>query len=116
MARMSSAASWAYTATATFWPRLGRDAWSGVETFGSPVQIACDYSAKAERVTDAKGVEFVARALIYTERSDIKQGDRILIGSSIVSTPIAAGAMEVRAVDRFGDTLERKADDFRVAC
>ncbi len=113
---MSSAASWSYTAVATLWPRLGRDEWGGVETFGPPATIRCDYSAKAERVTDAKGVEFVARALIYTERSDIKQGDRILIGVSTSPTPIVVGAMEVRAVDRFGDTLERKADDYRVAC
>ena len=112
---MSSAAAWSYTAVATLWPRLGRDDWSGVESFGPPETVRCDYSAKAERLTDALGVEFVAQAMIYTERADIKRGDRILIGISTSPTPIAVGAMEVRAVDRFADTLERKADDYRVA-
>jgi hypothetical protein len=51
---------------------------------------------------------------VFTERADIKPGDRILIGASTLSSPIAAGADEVRAVQRYGDTFERKADDFVV--
>lgn len=113
---MSAAANWSYTAKATVWPWLGRDDWSGVETFGPPVVIACDYSAKAERRTDALGVEFVTRQLIYTERPDIKQQDRILIGDHAAqSNPIAAGALEVRVVQRYHDTFDRLADDFEVS-
>jgi len=57
---------------------LGRADWGGKETFGTPVAIACDYAANVERRIDASGVEFVTRQLIYTERDDIKQQDRIL--------------------------------------
>lgn len=112
---MSSAASWSYTATATLWPFLGKDDWTHVEQFGPPVQFLCDYSAKAERRTDGKGVEFVTRQLIYTERAGIKQQDRVLIGVSSQASPIAAGALEVRAINRNADTLERLADDYEIA-
>ena len=87
-----------------------------MESFGPPEPVACDYSAKAERRTDGRGVEFVTRQLIYTERADIKQQDRILIGDHVgVLDPIAAGALEVRAVQRYADTFDRLADDFEVA-
>ena len=66
---MSAAAAWSYTATATLWVWLGRDDWTGVETFGPPQAVACDYSAKAERRTDALGVEFVT--LRDTEKAAI---------------------------------------------
>jgi hypothetical protein len=111
---MSSAASWSYTATATHWPRVSLDGWEQTQTFGAPVSFSCDYTAKAERVTDELGVEFVTRQMLYTERATIKRGDRVLIGLSTNPDPIAAGADEVRAVQRFGDTLERKFDDFVV--
>jgi hypothetical protein len=109
---MSSAAAWANTARATLWPLLGRDDWEQVETFGPPVGFDCDYTAKSERRTDAKGVEFVTRQVIYTERADIKQGDRVLIGEVATVDPIAAGALEVRATERFGDTFDRTTDDW----
>lgn len=111
---MSSAAAWSYTATATHWPRLAFDGWEQTQTFGPPATFACDYSAKAERVTDELGVEFITRQTLYTERATIKRGDRVLIGVSTSTDPIGAGADEVRAVQRYGDTLERKADDFKV--
>jgi glutaredoxin len=111
---MSAAANWSYTARATLWPWLGRDDWSGVETFGPPQAIDCDYSAESKRMTDAKGVEFVTRQILYTERADIKQGDRVLIGESAVVSPIDAGALEVRAVKRDADTFDRVADDYQV--
>lgn len=112
---MSSAASWSYTAAATLWPLLGRDDWTGAVTYGPPEVIACDYTAEAARMTDDKGIEFVSRQQIFTERADIKQGDMILIGVSVDLNPITAGAAEVRAVTRWGDTLDRLADDFRVS-
>lgn len=112
---MSAAAAWSYTATATLWVWLGRDDWTGVESWGPPQAVSCDYSAKAERRTDALGVEFVTRQIIYTERADIKQGDRMLIGVSDALDPVAAGALEVRSVTRYADTMDRVADDFEVA-
>lgn len=109
---MSAAASWSYTATATVWPLQGRDDWSGARSFGAPVSFDCDYSAKAERATDAMGVEFVTRQVIYTERTDIKPGDMVLIGEHTGADPVAAGAHEVRGVQRDADTFGRLADDF----
>lgn len=111
---MSAAARWSYTATATFWPLLGRDDWTGVRGFGVPQILACDYSGQARRETDAKGQEFTARLTIYTERSDIRPGDMVAIGSHGGADPIEAGAVEVRAVQRHADTLDRRADDYTV--
>lgn len=64
---------------------------------------------------DARGAEFVARQVIFTERADIKAGDMILIGTSTAADPLAAGAEEVKAVTRHADTFERKADDYQIA-
>ena len=111
---MSAAASWSYTSRATLWPLLTRDDWTGVASYGIPVQIACDYSAEAMRMTDALGQEFVTRQIIHTERADIKRGDMILIGESSVASPVAAGAFEVRAVTRYADTFDQAADDYRI--
>lgn len=111
---MSAAASWSYTSKATVWPLLGRDDWSGVLTFGPPVVIECDYSADSVRMTDGKGVEFTTRQVVYTERDDIKQGDMLLIGESVLTNPLAAGAFEVRLVSRYADTFGQVADDFKV--
>ena len=66
-------------------------------------------------MTDAKGVEFVSRQIFYTERGGIKPGDRIAIGVSVASNPIAAGALEVRSVTRFADTFDGLAEDIKVA-
>lgn len=112
---MSAAANWSYTAKATLWPWLGRDDWTQRETFGPPEVFACDYSAESVRMVDGKGVEFTTRQILYTERADIKQGDRVLIGEISNPDPIAAGALEVRAITRDADTFDRAADDFKVA-
>jgi hypothetical protein len=113
---MSSTASWSYTAKATIWPLSGRDDWDGGQSFAAPVVIDCDYGSNSERLTDAKGDEFVSRLRIFTEYSGAKQGDRIAIGDhEAVTNPLTlADAAEVRLVRRYADTLERKADDFEV--
>ena len=111
---MSAAASWSYTSRATVWPLLGRDDWNHSATYGPPQVFACDYSAEAVRMTDERGQEFTTRQILHTERADIKRGDMVLIGASVVSTPVAAGAFEVRAVTRYADTFDQKADDFKV--
>lgn len=112
---MSAASSWSYTRKATHWARLTRDDWTGVATYAAPKVFACDYSAEAVRMTDAAGVEFTTRQIIYTEKADIKPQDFVLIGESIASTPVAAGAFQVRAVTRYSDTFDRKTDDWKVA-
>jgi len=112
---MSQAAAWSYTHKATHWPMTGRDDWTGVVTFGPPVTFDCDYKAESVRMTDTKGVEFTSRQIIYTEKADIVQGDRVLIGEFTEASPLSAGAFEVRAVTRFADTFDGLADDFQVA-
>lgn len=115
MARMSAAASWSYSAVATLWALQSRAGWSGALQFAAPVAIACDYTSDSKRMTDDAGQEFVSNLVLYTERAGIKQGDRVLIGASTAADPIAAGAVEVRRVMRYGDTLDRQADDYMVA-
>jgi hypothetical protein len=112
---MSAAAAWSYSATATVWPLLGREEWSGELSFGAPQAFACDYAAEAKRMTDDTGVEFVSQQTLWTERADIKRGDRVLIGTSAEANPVAAGASEVRSVKRSADIFERKADDYTIA-
>ena len=112
---MSSLSQWSLTSKATIWPLTGSDDWTGAKTYGLPVVIDCDYSAESKRMTDAKGVEFTTRQIIYTERSDIKQGDFILIGTHTTASPIAAGAFEVRAITRDADTFDNLADDYTIA-
>lgn len=111
---MSAVASWSYTARATVWPLLGRDDWTGVVSFGPPESFDCDYSAESKRMTDALGVEFTSKQIIFTERADIKQGDMVVIGESVASTPQAAGAYEVKLIKRDADTFQREADDFQI--
>lgn len=112
---MSAVANWSYTSKATLWSLLARADWDGTKTFGAPATLACDYSAESVRMTDDRGVEFTSRQILHTERADIKQGDMVLIGTSAVADPVTAGAFEVRAVKRYADTFEQKADDYEVA-
>lgn len=112
---MSSVARWSYTAKATHWPLQTAADWKGARSFGNPVEFACDYQAKAQNMTDSAGREFVSRQQIYTEHVGILAGDRVLIGESTSVDPVEAGAWEVKAVTRWGDTFERVADDYLVA-
>jgi hypothetical protein len=111
---MSSSAAWANTAIATLWPLVNPPDWSGAAAFGSPEPFECDYKGQTKLATNSAGREFVSRMQIYTERADIKEGDRVLIGWTTDPDPVAAGAFEVKAVTRYGDTFERVADDFVV--
>jgi hypothetical protein len=111
---MSSLARWSFTSTATHWPLTGRDAWSGVATFGAPVTFLCDYKAESKQVTDSKGVEFTSSQVIYTEHSGIKPGDRVLIGNHAGFGAVDAGAWEVRAIKRYADTFEGMTEDLEV--
>jgi hypothetical protein len=102
---MSSSARWSYTSKATVWPLVSRDDWGGAPTFGPPSAFACDYSTESKRMVDGTGVEFVSSLSIFTERAGIKQGDRVALGVSAALDPVAAGAVEVRAVTRWADTF-----------
>ncbi len=113
---MSAAANWSYTARATHWARATRDGWSGRVTFAAPAAVLCDYKSEARRMTDATGVEFTTRHLVYTEASTIKRGDYLLIGTSTATDPTTVqGAEEVKSVTRYADTFDRTSDDYLVA-
>lgn len=113
---MSRAAKWSHLSKATIWPLSGRNDWDGGQTFGAPALIDCDYRSSDERLTDAKGVEFMSRLRIFTEYQSAKQGDYIAIGDhAATANPIGiADVAEVRLVRRFSDTFDRLADDFEI--
>lgn len=111
---MSSAAAWANTAVATHWPLISAPEWDGASQFGPPMPFACDYKGANKLATNSSGREFVSRLQIYTERADIKEGDRVIIGWTTEPDPAKAGAFEVKAVTRYGDTFERLTDDYVV--
>lgn len=112
---MSAAAAWANSHTATLWPLTAAADWKGAPAYGSPVTFPCDYKAEARMMTNARGQQFMSRLQLYTERDDIKVGDRVLVGVSTDPDPAAAGAAEVQAVTRYADTLDGLADDYMVA-
>lgn len=111
-----TASSWSYLQTATLWSLTGRDDWSGAPTYAAPVWFLCDYAAESRRMVNTMGVEFTSRMLVYTSLPDVAQGDMVLIGASALADPVAAGATEVRAVNRWADTFNAEgAEDFRIA-
>jgi hypothetical protein len=111
---MSAVANWSYTAKATHWALIARNGRSGASTFAAPVVFACDYDTEARTVRNARGLEFVTRMTYYTERSTVRQGDRVALGVSTETDPIRAGAEEVQHVQRHADTFDRAADDYVV--
>lgn len=110
---MSSLARWSLTSKATHWPVLSVDGWSRLPVYGSPVVFDCDYMAVAKRVTDSKGVEFTSSQVIHCERTEIKPGDMVAIGTH-TGTPEAAQAWLVKAVKVYADTFEGVAEDVEV--
>lgn len=51
---------------------------------------------------------------MWTEFTEAKKGDYLLIGVSTMVDPIAAGADEVVQVIRYADTFERLAEDIAI--
>ena len=110
---MSAAASWANTAKATWWALLSRNPGTRAPTYAAPVLIDCDYGSTADLMRDEAGDPFAANLVFHTEVAGIKHGDMLKIGESTEADPVAAGAREVRAIARFADTFDRKADDYK---
>ncbi|MCH9329826.1 hypothetical protein MMP96_09860 [Enterobacter hormaechei] len=110
---MSSLASWSYTAKATIWRRSGEDEY-GDASFAPPEVIMCDYGSTATARLGDIGVELNIKNTFWSEYSEAKKGDYILIGESAEVDPIAAGADEVMQVIRYADTFERVADDYAI--
>jgi hypothetical protein len=60
------------------------------------------------------GTEIAVKNTFWSECSEAKRGDYILIGASTDADPINAGADEVMMVIRYADTFERIADDYAI--
>lgn len=116
---MSSIANWSYTAPCTLWRSLGA-AENGDALWSAPEIIMCDYQGgiSAGPTTSAGigglGIEIVVKNTFWTEFSEAKKGDYILIGHSDIADPTEAGADEVMQVIRYADTFERTADDYAI--
>ena len=109
---MSEVANWSYTAKATIWRSAGKNYKTGVATFHEPEVIYCDYGGSQNRNKWELGREFAIKDILYTEYPHASIGDYILIGESAELDPIAAGANEIIAIQRFADTFNRDKDDY----
>lgn len=122
---MSSIARFSYTAPITLWRVTGIDDWNGQKTYSAPVHIYGDYSVKSEKRVSRTGNEFTSMQNVYTEMSVANgsydpvsppaEGDFILVNAhSAETSPTAAGAMEIKSVLDYGDTLYRTAPDYLI--
>lgn len=111
---MSAASAWSFTSKATHWPLVTRGEWGGTLTFGVPAAFDCDYVTELVTERNESGDEFTSSLQLYTEKADIKQGDRVLLGVSELADPLAAGALHVHRVRRYADTFDKLRDDFEV--
>lgn len=103
---MTSLANWSYTQPCTIWHKTGADKY-GKPTFGTPVEIMCDYGFNADISTDAKGNEIVQKNTFWTEYVGAKVGDYIMIGTVIGADPLVAGANQILNVINHGNTFQR---------
>lgn len=74
----------------------------------------CDYGGGLSARIGSIGSEIVVKNTFWSEFSEAKKGDYLLIGESSEAEPLAAGADEVMQVIRYADTFERTADDFAI--
>lgn len=111
---MSEAANWSYTAPCTIWRNLGLNEYGDSLGFSTPETIMADYQGGLSAKIGDIGTEQVVKNTFWTEYASAAKGDYILIGQSIESDPVAAGADEVMQVIRYADTFDRLADDFAI--
>ncbi|MFK8259111.1 hypothetical protein ACFL9S_15160 [Erwinia sp. AnSW2-5] len=111
---MSSTANWSYTAPCSIWRSLGVDEYGDSLGWSAPEVIMCDYQGGLSARIGSIGTEIVVKNTFWTEFSEAKKGDYLLIGESTEADPLAAGADEVMQVIRYADTFERTADDFAI--
>lgn len=111
---ISAVANWSYTATATVWKTLGYSESGDNLGYSEPVAILCDYEGGLSKRIGSIGAEIVAKNTIWSEYADATTGDYILIGTSVDTDPLNAGADEIMQVIRYADTFDRIADDFAI--
>ncbi|MGT5975019.1 hypothetical protein ACRWUA_14530 [Escherichia coli] len=110
---MSELARWSYTAPCTLWRSLGT-AENGDASWATPEIIMCDYQGGMSAKIGNLGTEIVVKNTFWSEFSEAKKGDYILIGESDIPDPTEAGADEIMQVIRYADTFERTADDYAI--
>ena len=74
----------------------------------------CEYQGGLSAKISNIGTEITAKNTFWSEFSEAKRGDYVLIGESQVSDPVEAGADEVMTVLRYADSFYRQADDFAI--
>lgn len=111
---MSSLAIWSYTAEATIWRNLGDSEAGDPLGWAPPEIIMCDYQGGLSAKLNNIGSEITVKNTVWTEFTEAKKGDYLLIGVSTMVDPIAAGADEVVQVIRYADTFERLAEDIAI--
>lgn len=111
---MSNVANWSYTAPCTVWRSLGLAENGDPLGWSSPETIMADYQGGLSAKIGNIGTEITIKNTFWSEYSEARRGDYILIGSSTDADPISAGADEVMQVIRYADTFERKADDYAI--
>lgn len=111
---MTSTANWSYTAPCTIWKNLGISDAGDYLGFAAPLVIMCDYGGGLSAKIGSIGTEIVVKNTFWSEYSEAKKGDYLLIGTSTEPDPIVAGADEVMQVIRYADTFERLVDDWAI--
>lgn len=111
---MSSVADWSYTAEATLWRNLGNSEAGDPLGWAAPEIIMCDYQGGLSTKLNNIGSEITVKNTVWTEFSEAKKGDYLLIGLSSMVDPITAGAYEVVQVIRYADTFERLTEDIAI--
>ena len=111
---MSSVADWSYTAEATLWRNLGNSEAGDPLGWAAPEIIMCDYQGGLSTKLNNIGSEITVKNTVWTESSEAKKGDYLLIGLSTMVDPITAGADEVVQVIRYADTFERLTEDIAI--
>lgn len=109
---MSNVANWSYTAPCTIWRNLGFAENGDSLGWSAPEIIMCDYRGGLAAEYSALGTSITAKNTFWTEFSEAKRGDYLLIGESAEPDPIEAGADEVMTKFRDADTFDRLADDW----
>lgn len=111
---MSNVANWSYTAPCTIWRNLGFAENGDSLGWSDPETIMADYQGGLSAKIGSIGTEISVKNTFWTEFTEAKRGDYILIGVSTDADPINAGADEVMQVIRYADTFERTADDYAI--
>lgn len=109
---MSSVARWSYQNTATVWPFVSRDDFTGITVYGDPYEIACTWTAGGgeQRYQNGDSLEFVAKSLIWTE--DQRPGFR-----DQIEMPGGFGRETIRAIKHYDMSAlgEPASPDFELA-